>query len=334
MTIRLIRPVLVALCALTLLTDLSAAAANAKGGFTKTLTVTGPAELDVSTGSGNITITSTSGNTVTIRATITAHDRLGSWFGGSNDISAAEKVKRIESDPPVEQNGNVITVGKFADRELRNNVSITYDISLPANAKVRAQTGSGDTFVTGINGYVKMGTGSGNVTASQLGNEARVSTGSGDVRLDGVKGRVHASTGSGNIQAYGIAGGFVGETGSGDITYEQTAPGSATARTGSGNIRLRNVSGGLEAHTGSGNIDADGDVKVGWQATSGSGDINLRLPRNAAFDLDARSNSGSITVAHPVATQGAVKKNRVLGKVGAGGALVSLESGSGSIRIQ
>ncbi|MEO6119598.1 MAG: DUF4097 family beta strand repeat-containing protein [Terriglobales bacterium] len=333
MKIRLIRPVLVAICALTLLTTLSAAAVNAKGGFTKTLTVTGPAELDVSTGSGNITVTSTSGNTVIIRATITAYDRFGGWFGGG-DLSAAEKVKRIENDPPVEQSGNIITVGKITDRELRNNVSITYDISLPANAKVRAQTGSGDTFVTGVNGYVKMSTGSGNVTAKQLGNEARVSTGSGDVRLDGVKGRVHASTGSGNIQAYAIAGGFVGETGSGDITYEQTAPGSATARTGSGNIRLRNVSGGVEAHTGSGNIDADGDVKAEWQATSGSGDINLRLPRNAAFDLDAHSNSGSITVAHPVATQGAVKKNRVVGKVGAGGTLVSLESGSGSIRIQ
>ncbi len=330
MTTRLTRPAFI-LCALTILATLPAAsAADARGSFTKTLTVAGQAELDVSTGSGNITVTSGSGNTVTIRATITANDR---WFGGES-ISAAEKVKRLESNPPVEQNGNIITVGKIADRELRNNVSITYDITVPAASKVRAQTGSGDAFITGVNGTVKLSTGSGNVTAKDIGDEARVSTGSGDIRLDGVKGRVYASAGSGNVQAYGVAGGFFGETGSGDITYEQTSPGSVTAKTGSGNIKLRNVKGGVEAHTGSGDIDADGDVKADWQAHSGSGNISLRLPKDAAFDLDARSSSGSISVGHPVTSQGVVKRNRIQGKVGAGGVLVSLESGSGDIRIQ
>lgn len=331
MTTRSIRPAFIALCALAILATLPAASASdARGSFTKTLTVTGPAELDVSTGSGNITVNSTTGNTVTIRATITANDR---WFGGG-ELSAAEKVKRIESNPPVEQNGNIITVGKLTDRELRNNVSISYDISVPASAKIRGQTGSGDAFITGVNGTVKLSTGSGNVTAKQIGDEARVSTGSGDIRLDSIKGRVYASAGSGNVQAYGVAGGFVGETGSGDITYEQTAPGSVTAKTGSGNIKLKNVKGGVEAHTGSGDIDADGDVKGDWQASSGSGNINLSLPKDAAFNLDAHSSSGSISVAHAVTAQGAIKKNRVVGKVGAGGVLVSLESGSGDIRVQ
>lgn len=331
MKIRLNRPAVIALFVIAILATLPAAvAADAKGGFTKTLTVTGPADVDVSTGSGNITISSGSGSTVTIRATIEASNR---WFG-SDTMSAEEKVKRIENNPPVVQSGNVITIGKIEERELRNNVSITYEITLPAASKVRAQTGSGDQFISGVTGTIKLSTGSGNITAKQIGDEARVSTGSGDIRLDSIKGRVYASAGSGNVQAYSVAGGFYGETGSGDITYEQTSAGSATAKTGSGNIRLRNVKGGVDAHTGSGDIEADGDVKGDWQAHSGSGNISLHLPKDAAFDLDARSSSGTVTVDHPVTMQGAIKRNRVQGKVGAGGVLVSVESGSGDIRVQ
>lgn len=331
MTKRFTRPAMIALYVFAMLATLPAAfAADAKGGFTKTLTVTGPADVDVSTGSGNITITTGSGSSVTIRATISASNR---WFG-SESMSAEEKVRRIEQNPPVQQSGNVITIGKIEERELRNNVSITYDITLPADSKVRAQTGSGDQFITGVNGTVKLSTGSGNVSAKQIGDETRVSTGSGDIRIDSVKGRVYASAGSGNVQAYAVAGGFYGETGSGDITYEQTAPGSVTAKTGSGNVTLRNVKGGVEAHTGSGDIDAEGDVKSDWQAHTGSGNISLRLPRDAAFNIDARSSSGSVTVDHPVTMQGAIKRHRVQGKVGAGGVLVSVESGSGDIHVK
>jgi DUF4097 and DUF4098 domain-containing protein YvlB len=330
MKTRINRPLLITLFVFATLSILPAASADVKGGFTKTLKVTGAPEVDVTTGSGNITINTGDVSTVSIRATITASDR---WFG-SESLSAAEKVKRLENAPPVEQNGNIITIGKIAERELRNNVSITYDITLPAASKVRAQTGSGDQFLTGVNGTVRLSTGSGNVTAKQIGDETRVSTGSGDIRVEGVKGRLYATAGSGNVQAYGIAGGFYATTGSGDITYEQTAPGSVTAKAGSGNIRLRNVKGGVEADTGSGDIEAEGDLQADWQAHSGSGNIDLKLPSNSAFNLDARSSSGSVTVDHPVTSQGTIKRNRVQGKVGTGGVLVSLESGSGDIRIR
>jgi hypothetical protein len=330
MNTRSTRPAIILLCVVALLAAAPAAFAEVRGGFTKTLTVTGPADIEVSTGSGDINITPGTGNTVTVRATIRASER---WFN-TGDLSPEEKVRRIEQNPPVAQSGNSITIGKIEDRELRNNVSISYDITLPASSKVRAQSGSGDQYITGVAGTVRLSAGSGNVTAKDIGDEARVSTGSGEIRLTNIKGRVYASAGSGNVRAEGVAGGFVGDTGSGDIVFEQTAPGSVTAKTGSGNVTLRNVKGGLEASTGSGDIDAEGDVKADWQAHTGSGNISLRLPKDAAFSIDARSSSGSVTVDHPVTMQGAIKRNRVQGKVGAGGMLVSLESGSGDIRVK
>ena len=303
-------------------------ASDATGSFTNNLKVSGSVDLDVQTGSGNITIHTGGSDTITIYAKIRAND---SWMGGG--MPASEKVKRIEQDPPVKQNGNMISIGHIEDRELRHNVSISYEITVPTDAKVHSDTGSGDQDIEGIHGTLRANTGSGNVKARDIGNEVRANTGSGDVRLTQIKGHVYANTGSGNIEAKGVAGGMVAETGSGEIDYDQDSPGSVSAKTGSGSIHLHHVKGGVEAHTGSGDIKVDGEATANWTLRSGSGTIELRLPSQAAFDVDARSSSGSVSVNHPVTVQGTLKRNHIQGKVGNGGVLISMETGSGDIRI-
>jgi len=44
----------------------------------------------------------------------------------------AREVRMIEQDPPVKQNGNSITIGHIDDRELRRNVSISYEVTVPS----------------------------------------------------------------------------------------------------------------------------------------------------------------------------------------------------------
>ncbi|MBI2683659.1 MAG: DUF4097 family beta strand repeat protein [Acidobacteriales bacterium] len=319
-----------ALLALAILVSFSlTASADVKGSFTRTLKVTGPAEVQVTTGSGDISIREGSGDTVTVIGRISAGT---SWLEGGP--SPEEKVKRLEAEPPITQNGNMISIGRIEDKDLRRNVSISYEITLPAGTKLDSQTGSGDQYIDANVGPLRAQTGSGNIKVQRVGGEARVSTGSGDVRIDAVKGRLYASTGSGNVEARQVEGGLVAETGSGDVTYEQTSPGDVSAKTGSGNIKLRNVVGGVDAHTGSGDITVDGTPKGGWEIHTGSGNINLDVPQGSQFDVNARSSSGDITINHPMLVQGLIKRNRVQGKVGNGGALLSLETGSGSINIR
>ncbi len=307
----------------------SALMAESTGSFTRTLQVSGTPDVEISTGSGDITVHTGAGTSITVNARIKANDQ---WFGGGN-LSAEEKVKRIENNPPVTQTGSIVIIGRITDPELRRNVSISYDVTLPAASRVRSESGSGNVSIDGVNGPVKMNSGSGNVTAKHLGDEVRVSTGSGDIRIETAKGPVRANAGSGSIEASGIGGAFYGDTGSGDITMSQDAPGTVTAKTGSGNLRLRNVNGGLEAHSGSGDIEIDGQAKRDWTVESGSGNINLRLPSNAAFSVDARANSGSVAVNHPITMQGTLKRNHVQGRVGEGGPMLNLQSGSGEIRV-
>src|SRR4030095_6287823 len=131
-----------------------------------------------------------------------------------------------------------------------------------------------------------------------------------------------------------VKSGLEAETGSGDIEYDQTQGGDVAARTGSGNIRLRNVKGGVGASTGSGDVTVEGEVLGAWEVGTGSGNINLRVPAQSNFDVKAWSSSGSVTIDQPVTMQGTMRRNRVEGKVGSGGALLSLHTGSGDINIR
>jgi len=302
------------------------AAAYAEGSFQRTLQVTGPVNLDVSTGSGSIQIRTGGAN----RVEVTGHIKTRDWLGGNGE----EKVKQIQANPPIQQSGNIIRIGHIDDSELRRNISISYELVVPGETQLHSQTGSGNQTVEGIRKSIEVGTGSGGLRITDIGDTVRADTGSGDVQIDRVNGNVRARTGSGSIHATGIAGGFEANTGSGHITLEQTSPGAVRADTGSGGMELRGVRGSLEAKAGSGTIRAEGDPTGAWVVRTGSGGVQLRFPSDAAFDLDAHTSSGSISVDRPVTVQGTMGRKQIRGKVRGGGVPVEVETGSGNIEIQ
>lgn len=301
------------------------ALAAARGDFHRTLHVTGNVNLQVETGAGSISVRPGNSNEVIVNG----HIQASEWFSGNAD----ERVKRIENNPPVQQSGNDIRIGHIDDPELRHNISISYEIVVPATTQVQSSTGSGNQEVSGIAGPVETGTGSGNVKMSAIGSGVRAHTGSGNIEVDGVKGLLYAQTGSGNIHATNVTGGFDGHTGSGLLVLEQTAPGSVHAETGSGGLELRNIRGSLQAQAGSGTIKAEGEATGQWSLHTGSGSVELRFPQNASFDLAAHTGSGSINVNLPVTVQGAIGRKDIHGKVGGGGVPVEVQTGSGDIRI-
>src|SRR6202521_1480017 len=214
------------------------ASAAETGGFERNLKVSGAVTVEVTSGSGNITVHPGGNSDVHVVAKIRAST---SWFG----LSAAEKVRRIEKDPPVEQQGSIIRIGKIEDRELQQNVSIDYDVTVPAQTKLNSSTGSGDQSIRGLQLPITAKTGSGNITIENVGADTRIRSGSGDLKVNSVKGMLDAQTGSGSIRGFGIAGQVVASTGSGDVEIEQVASGNARVGTGSGSVKLRGIKGGL-----------------------------------------------------------------------------------------
>jgi DUF4097 and DUF4098 domain-containing protein YvlB len=315
----------ITVAALVCLAALPAAAA-AEGSFQRALQVSGPVHLELTTGSGNVEVRT--GNSSQVE--VTGHIRASEWFGANVE----EKIKRLEANPPIQQSGNDIRIGHIDDPELRHNISISYQVVVPAETDLRMQSGSGDQRVEGIRGPLEVSSGSGGLKISSISDRVRAETGSGDIDINRVKGNVHAKTGSGSIDASDIAGAFEANSGSGRITLRQTAPGSVRVDTGSGGMELHGVEGSLEAKAGSGTIQAEGSPTGAWTVHTGSGEVNLKLPSNAAFDLDAHTSSGSISIDQPHTVQGSIGRKEVRGRVGGGGVPVEVETGSGDIQIR
>ena len=298
-----------------------------EGHFERTLKVSGPVDLNVGTGSGSITVRTGDTATVQVTGTIKAS---GSFWGGED---AEKKVKYLESNPPIEQHGNIIKIGHIEDEELRRNITISYEIVTPPETRLRSGTGSGSESIEGIRGPLDASTGSGQIKASHIGSEVHASTGSGEIELNDVKGNVHASTGSGPIRAIGIAGGLRASTGSGSVTLEETAPGDVEVGTGSGRIELKHVHGAVRAHTASGNITADGEGSDSWRLQTASGSVTVH-PTQSGFELRARTVSGHITTERPMTVQGMISHRELSGKVGNGGFLLDVSTVSGNIHVE
>ncbi|MGE5325725.1 MAG: DUF4097 family beta strand repeat-containing protein [Deltaproteobacteria bacterium] len=303
----------------------------ADGAFDRTLKVTGAADVTVTTGSGDISVRRGAAGTVSVHGEIRVHNN---WALSGDGAEA--KVKAIESNPPIQQTGNIIRIGKIEDPALRRNISISYELVVPEDTQLTSQTGSGNQTVEGIRGPAKVTSGSGGLKISEIGDAVRAETGSGNIEIESVRGSAVLNSGSGSIRAEEIGGGISAQTGSGNLRLSQSAPGSVKVITGSGRAQLSNIRGSLHAQTGSGGISAEGTPTGDWVLHAGSGDLTVRVPSSTGFDLSARSGSGQISTgdSHPITLEGALNRHEVHGKVHGGGVRMELETGSGNIRIE
>jgi hypothetical protein len=298
--------------AIALIASLWYSEANAaKGSFEQTLLVDEPLLLNVSTGSGSIAVESGPAGQVQI----VGHIKVSTGLFRRNGTSAQELVDEIVANPPIELVDGQLRVGHLKGRASKGNVSISFEIVVPLDTRVKAGTGSGSMSIDGVAEIVK------------------AHSGSGRVKLHNIAGAAVANTGSGSIRAEGIAGAFDGDTGSGSIYLMQTAPGDVRASTGSGGIELHNIDGALRARAGSGRVRVNGRQNGTWDIDTGSGSVSVDLPDQAAFQLEAESSSGGITIEHPVTVQGKISKRHLRGDVRGGGDLLKIDTGSGGITV-
>ncbi len=303
------RSSLLAIMLVVLLASTFAVASSPQGTFEKTFSVSGPVDLEVQTRSGDIIVRSGAAGSVSIRGKIFVGDH---WLFGNRHADVSD----IEQHPPLRQEGNSIRVDYVNARD----ISVDYEITVPADTTIRTRSGSGDQIIEGTRGNADLQSGSGNIKLARLTGEIRLQTGSGDVRAREILGPVRGGAGSGNIE--------LEETGSGDIDLH----------TGSGNITARGIQGAFRADAGSGDITAEGMQTGAWGIRTGSGNVHVRLPANAAFDADISTSSGTLDVEAPITmtVQGRVQETRksIQGKVRGGGPLLTLRTGSGDIRIE
>jgi putative adhesin len=259
------------------------------GSFDKSLTVSGPVDLEVQTDSGGINVTQGSSGSLRIHAILKAEH---GWF---NSADAQAHIRELERNPPIEQDGNRVRVGYVHDRNLLRGVSMRFEIEAPPDTQLRARADSGGIHVEGIRGPVDCKTDSGGVDIRDIQSEVHAAADSGGIHVHNVKGSLYARADSGGVEARDIAGVIDAQTDSGSVRVSQTLAGSIRAKADSGGVSVKLAPGAgydVSAESDSGTISVpEMTVSSSFSKHHVEGKV-----RGGGPMVNVRAESGSVTI--------------------------------------
>ncbi|HUE43881.1 MAG TPA: DUF4097 family beta strand repeat-containing protein [Candidatus Sulfotelmatobacter sp.] len=296
---------------------------GATGAFDRTLSVTAPIRLELSNASGNVTITGSSDSKVHIHGDVRAS---GIGFG-----SPQGRVDAIVANPPVEQKGDTIRVGKDLSRI--HNVSIAYTIEVPHDTEVSTQVASGSQTISNVRGPVKADAASGSIKVNNIDRQTSLNTLSGSIDAENIGDDLRASSALGSVTASKIKGDVRISALSGQ-TQIIGPGGRVDADTASGSVEVQGATRDVKAHAVSGTVNVQGnpgDTSY-WDLKTTSGVVHLGVPTNANFRLSAEAVSGQIKTDVPIVIE-EQGKHSLRARMGNGGGRVEVHTISGEIRV-
>lgn len=294
--------------------------------FEKDYTVTGPVVLDIQNGSGDVSINVGTGGRVRVRAEIRLHEYL--FASGTR-----RRLGEIAEKPPISQAGDVFRITRVPNPGGHGGVSINYTLEVPSNTEVRVRNGSGDVVVTGVAGPVNLETSSGDIEVARIAQRTELSAGSGDIVLRDVRAEAVVTARSGDLQIEDVSGDLRAETTSGDIRIHRPG-GKVSVRASSGDLEIDGVSADLRVTTGSGDCQIAGNPspRSQWEIETRSGEVILDVPERASFQFFGRSR-GDVDTDIEMTVEERTKRS-LRGRVGKGEARVTVETGSGRVRLR
>ena len=246
-----------------------------------------------------------SGDTrIKVGAANTIHVRARKRVRGTSEERAKRLLENVEVR--MDQDGDDVVLKPhlyeqdrgWADLFRGGRVAVDFDITVPRELRLEAQTVSGDLVVEGTRG------------------PADVQSVSGDVRLEDVQGPLRLKTVSGDATLEGYAGQLVANTVSGDLTFEH--------------VRLH----GSDILTVSGEVGVDGELDKAREhrMKTISGDVDLRLI-GGSYDIRFSSMSGDLDsgLEGEISATGRHDKHVI---VGAAETKVTVKTMSGDLEIR
>jgi len=303
---------------------LAPAYATAADTFEKTFTVSSPVRLELSNGSGTVEIRGSADGKVHVTGKVTAG---WSVFGSSE-----KNVQDVVANPPVEQNGNVIRIGR--NNSMFKNVSIDYRIEVPRDTDVDASVASGGMTIDNVRGPVKASSASGYVHVYRVERDTQISAASGAIEASGIGGVLKVNSASGDIVLTDVKGELKANAASGAIRI--TNPGDRVdAGSASGAIEVRGAKGDLKVHAVSGSVNVAGDPSANryWELKSVSGSIDIHVPTSASFLFTAETTSGGIRTNIPVVLE-EQGRHSMRAHVGSSSGRVEVHTVSGGVEVQ
>lgn len=210
-----------------------------------------------------------------------------------------------------------------------------FTVSVPRGQRIAVHWGVGQATVTNVDGDIRVSVAAASVNAEHTRGHLTLSTGSGAVTLNDADGDVVLDTGSGGVTLTGVHGESLDiDTGSGAVTGSDVDVRTLNVDVGSGGIRLGHVKAPrVSVDAGSGGTDLEFLSPLDQLTIdAGSGGVTIRVPAAQGADVDIETGSGGIDSDFPIETS-RLERNHVRGRIGDGHGRITIESGSGSVRL-
>ena len=208
-------------------------------------------------------------------------------------------------------------------------------VRVPKGQKIELFLAVGRMEVQNVDGDLFVDVGAADVDVSGTKGALSLDTGSGRVTVRDVTGNVSLDSGSGGLSVDRMKGGTLNiDSGSGGIEGNDIEVAELNADVGSGGLRLYRVKSPIvTAETGSGGITLEllTDVQR-LKVETGSGGATIRVPATLSAEIDAETGSGGFSTDFEVTTR-RVGRNHISGRIGDGKGRISIEAGSGSVRL-
>jgi DUF4097 and DUF4098 domain-containing protein YvlB len=284
---------------------------------TRTLRIGADGALDLSTVSGDVTVTAGGGQSASVEIHRVSRGRTEADAARGLELVTVEVTERgprasVEARYPSERNPPF-------------SVSVSYTVTAPANTRLSIKTIAGAVSTKGIKGDQTIDVVSGNVNVAGGGPIATAKTIAGTVTLTAVEtdGRVEASSTAGSVVLR-------------DVKARRVSASVVTGTISATNVACTEAD--LTSMAGAVEFEGPLAARGRYNVQSYSGIIRFTALGRIGFDLRAESFAGPITVDPPLpqpTTQPAatIRRSSVRRMVGDGDAAVTLQSFSGPIVV-
>ncbi len=308
MNINMIKFGLIFVLSISLLTEITKAQSSNDAYRTDIFTTGYSPEVELRTSGGSISVVGHSEDEVRIEMFV----RRGSSYLSPSDTDLSD------FEIVIDQVGNKITASARRENSRSNflwggrNESISFRAYVPHNSIIDGRTSGGS------------------VSAENIYNRLSLATSGGSVRVENIQGKTDLRTSGGSIRIVDASGEVNARTSGGSVTVDGLE-GVADLRTSGGSMRLSDISAKLNATTSGGSIRAElvafyDDVTL---RTSG-GSIQVTMPNMNHYEIDLRGSRVNTNLRN---FSGEMERNRVSGKIGDGGPLLTARTSAGTVTI-
>lgn len=181
--------------------------------------------------------------------------------------------------------------------------SLSFTITVPAGAPVRARNSLGNLSAGPLRGTITLSSNAGDLSVSGLAGNLRLADVLGNIQASGMSGHTWATNNSGDIDVTGVTGDVQLTDSLGNITVDGLAAGDVHCHNQSGDITLTftKVPKLVDVGDSTGNITLrlpPGPTRYQITTSNSSGNTSVTVPRSptSANVITATDNSGDITI--------------------------------------